>query len=339
MLFTKRKYDFVYLTNTPSFYKINLCNEIAKRKSVLLVLYGYGTEAVNANLEYQNDYDFDFVFLFNGNTAKRNKFNVLLKLFHLMINIDCKAILYTGWYVPEYIIYSFFSPKKKNVLVCESSTESNISGIKGFVKRVIINRMYAALASGTPHSDLLLQLGFKGLVIKTGGVGIINKVKKNENDPKILGLPLKYLFIGRLTEVKNIELLISEFNESGKLLTIVKPNISFYGFIDNKNLFDVYKNHDVFVLPSKSEPWGLVIDEALYFGLPVIVSNKVGSAIDLVKIPQTGCIFQLDVKDSLKDAIIRMESSYHFFKKNVDNMNFCERDRVQINSYNQLLNA
>lgn len=47
----KKMYDFVYLTNTPSFYKLNLCNEIARTNSLLLVLYGYGSEAVNTILE------------------------------------------------------------------------------------------------------------------------------------------------------------------------------------------------------------------------------------------------------------------------------------------------
>ena len=35
-----KQYDFIYLTNTPSFYKVRLCEELAKKHSVLLVLYG-----------------------------------------------------------------------------------------------------------------------------------------------------------------------------------------------------------------------------------------------------------------------------------------------------------
>ena len=45
-----KQYDFIYLTNTPSFYKVRLCEELAKKHSVLLVLYGYGAEAVNTRL-------------------------------------------------------------------------------------------------------------------------------------------------------------------------------------------------------------------------------------------------------------------------------------------------
>lgn len=53
-------YDFVYLTNTPSFYKLNLCNEIAKTHSLLLILYGYGSEAVNKELKASGNYKFDY---------------------------------------------------------------------------------------------------------------------------------------------------------------------------------------------------------------------------------------------------------------------------------------
>ena len=35
-------------------------------------------------------------------------------------------------------------------------------------------------------------------------------------------------------------------------------------------------SHHIFILPSFIEPWGLVVEEALYFGMPVIVSDKCG---------------------------------------------------------------
>lgn len=109
----KNEYDFVYLTNTPSFYKINLCNEIAKTNSVLLVFYGYGAEAVNIVLNIDRDNLFDYAFLNNGNSATRNKIIVFFKLLKLMCGLNCKKVLYSGWIAPEYNLYSFLSPRKK----------------------------------------------------------------------------------------------------------------------------------------------------------------------------------------------------------------------------------
>ena len=117
----RKEYDFVYLTNTPSFYKLNLCNEIAQTHSLLLVLYGYGSEAVNKVLETSSDFSFDYYFLKTGDSNKRNCLYVFMRLLKLMRNIRCNKVLYAGWLAPEYNLYAFFSPKHRNVMVCESS--------------------------------------------------------------------------------------------------------------------------------------------------------------------------------------------------------------------------
>jgi len=57
----------------------------------------------------------------------------------------------------------------------------------------------------------------------------------------------------------------------------------------------------VLVLPSKSEAWGLVVNEAMICGLPVIVSDHCGSAKDLVK--ENGIIFKSENLESLQNAM------------------------------------
>jgi glycosyltransferase involved in cell wall biosynthesis len=52
-----------------------------------------------------------------------------------------------------------------------------------------------------------------------------------------------------------------------------------------------YSMADVFVLPSSFEPWGLVVNEALCFGLPVIASDKVGACGDLVQNGVNGFVY------------------------------------------------
>lgn len=343
-----KHYNFVYLTNTPSFYKVNLCNEIAKHHSLLLVLYGYGSEAVNTILEDNKNYNFDIKFIHAGDSHKRNKFKTFINLHSLMRSITYDKVLYAGWETLEYNIYSFFIPRKKNVVICESTIwESRMDGIKGWVKRRFINRMSAALPSGKPHKELFTSIGFRGIINTTGSVGIFNKGERKETLPNN---PIKYLYVGRIIELKNIRLLIETFNKNGKPLTIVgkgeleqelkskaKSNISFIGFVDNEKLGEIYQSHDVFILPSTYEAWGLVVEEALYWGLPVIVSNKIGSYPDMVEAYKSGEVFQLNEIDSFDKAIEKIENNYNFYKSNVQSIDWTLREREQVEAYTKLL--
>lgn len=347
----KRKYDFVFLTNTPSFYKINLCNQIACTHSVLLILYGYGSEAVNTTLKDSESYHFDYVFLHEGPSERRNKFITFCRLMKLMCKLQYRKVLYSGWFVPEYNLCSFLIPKHKNCVVCESSNiESSFTGIRGFIKKCIIGRMKVALPSGELQKAIFTALGFEGAIFPTGGVGIFNKLprlmveRRHENK--------KYLYVGRLTDCKNLHFLIEEFNRTGKQLTIVgtgeledelkalaHDNITFLGFIRNEQLKDIYLAHDIFVLPSKSEVWGLVLEEAIYWGLPVIVSDHVGSYKDLVVNSNTGCVFQLGSSESFDEAMNTVESNYDDYCKAVQKVDFDKRDIDQVAAYIQALNS
>lgn len=94
---TKQNYDLVYLTNTPSFYKLNLCNEICRSgKRMLLVLYGYGAEAVNTSLTDNEDWLFDFKFINDGDSSKRNKLKTFVKLAKLLSSIKYTKLIYAG---------------------------------------------------------------------------------------------------------------------------------------------------------------------------------------------------------------------------------------------------
>lgn len=69
----------------------------------------------------------------------------------------------------------------------------------------------------------------------------------------------------------------------------------FTGFVNQSELWKAYVPADAFVLPSTNrETWGLVTNEAMLFGLPVIVSDQVGCGPDLVEEGETGYVFSGD---------------------------------------------
>ena len=81
------------------------------------------------------------------------------------------------------------------------------------------------------------------------------------------------------------------------------PSVRFAGFVNQSRMPAAYRLGDVFVLPSHREPWGLAVNEAMNLGLPVIVSDQVGCAPDLVH-DENGWVFPAGNVDALRRTLV-----------------------------------
>lgn len=84
--------------------------------------------------------------------------------------------------------------------------------------------------------------------------------------------------------------------------------VHFLGFQNQSRMPVVYRLGDVFVLPSRGpgETWGLAVNEAMACGCPVVVSDQVGCAPDLVRDEKTGIIFPADDTEALRQKLERL---------------------------------
>ncbi len=81
----------------------------------------------------------------------------------------------------------------------------------------------------------------------------------------------------------------SEVESRGR--AVLGNRILLPGFVNQSRLGNYFRAADVFVLPSVFETWGLVVNEAMHFRLPVIASSGVGCTVDLIRDGVTGRIF------------------------------------------------
>ena len=85
--------------------------------------------------------------------------------------------------------------------------------------------------------------------------------------------------------------------------------VRFLGFRNQSELPGLFALADVFVLPSRHEPWGLIVNEAMAAGCAVIVSDEVGAHSDLVTDGVEGFVFPVGDIDALTSAIARAVST------------------------------
>ncbi|WP_439358114.1 glycosyltransferase [Bradyrhizobium sp. DASA03007] len=121
----------------------------------------------------------------------------------------------------------------------------------------------------------------------------------------------RYLYVGRLSPEKSLENLIQAFSRAlthypeAKLVLVgqgpeqeklericdalgITARVEFTGSKVDQALFDEYLKATCLVLPSRSEPWGLVVNESLSYGCPVVVSDRCGCVPELVIPERTG---------------------------------------------------
>ena len=339
-------YDYLFVTHLPSLYKVNLFNQLAKRLKIYVIFIG--ASSVKRTSDFiSNDYDFEYGILFEGDFEFRKKILTIVKLIKIISNVSSNKVVIGGWDLLEFWLTLFLNNKLKNALIVESTIiESSTSWIKSKVKKFFLSRISLVFYSGNLHLQLLEALDYKGDKCLTGGVGIFNRLPYNKTRPNF---SRSFLYVGRLSQEKNLQLLIAVFNRlpyhtltivgSGPLDDVLKKiasnNITFKAHVPNREIANVYLAHDVFILPSLREPWGLVVEEALYYGLPVIVSTHVGCYTELVDERSTGFTFAPQDGERLLGLIHRfsLPQVFNEMKKNVALIDFPKREETQILAY------
>lgn len=141
----------------------------------------------------------------------------------------------------------------------------------------------------------------------------------------------RIVFSGRMVRAKGVDTLIDAFARiaeerpdwdllligsgvmeetlRGRVPSDVAGRVHWTGFVaDAHRLAALMRLGEVFVLPSRSEPWGIVLNEATAAGMAVVSTNMVGAADDLVEDRHNGRLVPADRPDSLAEALLEITS-------------------------------
>lgn len=284
-------------------------------------------------------YEYDYEVLFDTSLDQVALWPRTKALLKKMRSYQPHVLNLTGYYDPaQWVLLLYAKLTGVKVLI---SNESNVRdhlrmGLKERFKRWLLSMADGFFCFGQSSAQYLGQLGVTPSKILSQKAAIVDNDVLLEHYQKAISqrdtlkqqkgwAKYNFIFVGRLIPPKNLFMLLESFakinletSEWGliilgegeqkadleqKTAALDLSNVKFEAGVPWYEVAEYLALADVLVLPSTSEPWGLVVNEAMLCGLPVLVSDVCGCVDDLVRAGHNGFTFHATDAEDLASKL------------------------------------
>jgi glycosyltransferase involved in cell wall biosynthesis len=321
------------VTEIPAPFRIPLFNELAARAE-LDVVFLSRNDPKRPYPVYEQEFAFGWSVLPGRDLLRSPRWVVLNRdVGKTLARSRPDALVVGGWNQPAFWASARWAKKHGVPLVLwvESTARDARTGFAGFerAKRRLLHSAARVIVPGVASRDYVVSLGYRSEHVI---------VAPNAVDPAIFDTRVEelrarrdalraelgvegctFLYVGRLDPEKGVDLLLHAMahvpearlaivsgggSDEEALRAGAPPNVRFVGRVERP--VEWYVAADAFVLPSRSDQWGMVLNEAAAAGLPIVASDAAGGTHDLVVDGVNG--FQVAAGDAhaLAEAIERV---------------------------------
>ena len=302
----------LFLTNVPSPYRVDFFNELGKYCD-LTVLFEKSTS--DERDDFWKKYSFDNFkgVILNGIKIGTDT-SLCLSVKKYLKDSAFDIIISTNFTTPTGMLAVRYMKKHRISYILESDGgfAKDGQGFKEKIKGYFIKGAQYYLSTSKPHDEYYLTYGaekskivrypFSSVKEKNIQKEVLTSAQKSEIKNK-LGVPYKkmVLSVGQFIHRKGFDVLINSMKNlpsdiglyivggtpTEEYLSLVNElkldNVHFVGFKKPDELAQYYKASDLFVLPTREDIWGLVTNEAIAYGLPVITTDRCLSGVEIIK--------------------------------------------------------
>lgn len=309
----------LFLTNIPAPYRVEFFNELGKLCD-LTVLYELD-KATDRNKEWKAKSTNKFKEVFMNGLKVGSDRGICFSVLKYLKDKTYDAIIIGGYSTPTGMLAIEFLKLNNRpfFLNCDGGIIKNDNKVKFLIKRHFIKSANYWLSTGKNTNEYLINYGAKENKIFLYPFTSIQKneildAPLSEHEKMILKDKLKInekkviISVGQFIYRKGFDILINSMlelpKEYGVYIIGGKPtyeylklkeeynlkNLHFIEFKTKDKLREFYKVADLFVLATREDIWGLVINEAMAHGLPVITTNKCIAGLELINNGENGFI-------------------------------------------------
>ncbi len=321
----------------PVFCELN--RALAGKLSVVCVAE---TEAKRSWEIHRNGFPFDYRILKPGlmpkTLAEQN--SVARRMWSVLQEVRPEAIISGGYnHLPAWMAYLYARLRRVRFLLWVESNANDLrkaSRLRECLKRRIVQGADGIVVPGQASAEYARLLGAAREKIYIAPNAVDNDFFAQEaarvdvaRERARRGFPAKLLlFVGRLVREKGVHEFLGAFQKVSQEMQDVglvilgdgperkalericeqrqMTHVYFEGFRQQEELPYFYALADLLVFPTRSDPWGLVVNEAFACGVPAIVSRVAGACQDLIMEGETGFAVEPGDVEELASKILRL---------------------------------
>ena len=312
----------MFLSNIPSPYRIKFFNSLGKKIDLKVVFEAERNYKLDEKWYTEVNENFECIFLKKGQIQEKKINWRILK--HIKKKEQDLIVVTNYSYFTEMLGLLYI--KLLRIPYClevDGGIIKKDNIIVRYLKNFLIRGANAYISPSESTDEFLKYYGAdKNKIFRYPFTSLESKdilpnrlsIEEKRQIRKELGITKERIIIsvGRFVEIKGFDILIKACGElkddidmyfiGGKATQeyidlreeYAKENIKFIEFIDKENLLKYYKAADLFVLATRGDVWGLVINEAMANGLPIITTDKCVAGIELIDDYENGFIVPVD---------------------------------------------
>lgn len=271
----------VQLTKTFGVRDESLCLDVLpwlKKKWDAIVIGGYSSPTAILAMTYLRLHRIPFYMEVDGGLIRQER-KIKYRIKRTLVRL-APMWLSTGRFTTKYLVHYGAEAEKVTHYPFSSLHEENIlPGLVGWEEKLALRQ---ELNVTEPHMVLAI-----GQFIHRKGFDVLLRAASALD--KNVGI---YIVGGEVTE---------EYKTMKETLGL--SNVHFLGFQKKDTLAKFYKAADLFVLPTREDIWGLVINEAMAYGLPVITTDRCVAGLELVENGINGYIVPVEDEKALAEKM------------------------------------
>ena len=323
----------LFITNYPAPYRVEFFNQLGNRVDLTVVFMSTPEQQTHRSRDWFNtDYSgFKPVFL-----QKQMKIGpkIIYKDIIDVIKNGFDHIIFGGYSTPTFMYAINYLIDKKIPFIMEA--DGGLVQQDSFAKKAIKKHFLGAadmwLSSGKATTDYFLAYGarknriveypFSSMNAKDMEEASSSDGRSKADIREELGITEKNVVItvGQFIPRKGIDVLVRSSGsfpaDTGVYIIGAEPdegyikladehgkNVHYIGFKPKDKIKEYYRCADVFVMPTREDVWGLVVCEALSFGLPVISSDRCGAGLSLITEGENDYIVPVNDENAIAEKV------------------------------------